>query len=77
MTEYVIEKDVPMPDGRRGSKIGPLTTALIAMEVGDSVFMGRKPTEVSGLLGPARKRCPDWVYAMRSVEGGCRIWRVK
>lgn len=74
MTEFKIEKGVPLPpkkSGGRGRK-----HPFYEMEVGDSVLVvGKERNIVSGLVGnPSRKY--GFKFATRAVEGGVRVWRI-
>lgn len=78
MTEYKIEKGVPLP-ARAGSVRGGLMSAVRAMEVGDSLFAaGKKASNVSGTGRVVGQRMKDGRnYTVRTVKGGVRIWRIK
>lgn len=83
--EFVIEKGVPLPalvpprasqrTERLAALRSALRSALLAMEVGDSVFV---PTfsvnPVSGEAGGWKSYYPS-IFTSRSVEGGHRVWR--
>lgn len=78
MTEYKIEKGVPLPE-RAGGFRGAFMSAVRAMEVGDSLFAaGKKGSNVSATGRVVGERMKDGrKYTIRTVEGGVRIWRIK
>lgn len=71
--ELKIESGIPIPGDRRRSGI---RSALRQMAVGDSFFIGgvnantRAHNNASQILGKGN-------YAVRQVEGGYRVWRIK
>lgn len=69
MSEYKIEKDVPIPpkNAGRGSKY-----PFPEMEVGDSILVELKQSSAATLT----RAIPDMKFATRKVEGGTRIWRI-
>lgn len=70
-SRYVIEKNVPIPAPK--GRVGSLQSMLRAMAKGDSIFVsGRK---AGGNFGNLQLLKPK-KFVSRSVEGGCRIWRV-
>ena len=78
--EFVIEKGVPRPTPRspdRSLRKQALRRALLAMEVGDSVFVPgcQTSSEAAGMAGGWKSYYPD-IFTSRVVEGGCRIWRI-
>lgn len=70
MTDFVIEKNIPMPLGRRKG----LPAALRAMEVGDSIFVTVPYGSVCGSTNTVAKEL-GFTFTRRVVEGGYRIWR--
>lgn len=65
-----IEKGIPLPAPIETS----FTNLVRKLEVGDSIFLaGKSP----GSFGWVTKFVPTFKLAMRSVEGGTRIWRLK
>jgi hypothetical protein len=70
---YKIEKGIEI--SRRGNaRIYPFDQ----LEPGDSFFVpGAAHAKLSGPTNYARKRWPDRKFAVRSVDGGIRVWRVK
>lgn len=73
MTDFVIEKNIPLPLPRgKGSGI---KAGLISMEVGDSVFFeGWTNARACGSVAGAKKNS-DRQYTTRKVDGGVRVWR--
>jgi hypothetical protein len=71
-----IEDDIPLPPlvfvrevKRRG-----LTQTLMRMQPGQSVFVpGIAPERMGGRLQHVRSTGRQ--FAVRTVEGGCRVWR--
>lgn len=78
MSEYVIEKGVPIPVPATSGNIQGKTGIFRSMEVGDSFFV-RGATPTSGEVRSWRQTAINCGgrAAVRSVEGGCRIWRTK
>jgi hypothetical protein len=70
--EIKIEKGVPLPSNARG----PLSKLPFEqMEIGDSVFFpGKKAAQMSGYL--AKSRHLGKQFTARTLDGGCRIWRI-
>ena len=74
MTEFVIEKNVPIPQ-----KLAPnsLVATLCKMEIGDSIFL-ENPTQAK--VSQARQtatRKSSFVFVTRKVDGGVRFWRAE
>ena len=73
MTEFKIEKNIPMPP-LTSAKNG-LTATLRNMEIGDSTFVNVKTTaEISSSLAYVRNRY-KFKFASRHMGGGIRLWR--
>lgn len=75
--EIKIEKGIPITKIAVGHRPkGNVTTALEAMEINDSIFLGGfssiKASAHSFRVGKNTGR----KFAVRAVEGGARIWRV-
>lgn len=89
MSEYEIEKGVPMPVGPHGKERKWDQYPWAKMEVGDSFFVptpeAKDPVKAqSRLLGSLnnsgrawRKKTghENWRFLGRRVEGGVRVWR--
>lgn len=73
--ELKIEKGVPLSDQRgRPMKWGKFAE----MEPGDSVFVpDLNAYRMSGRLAPTKKKYPNRQYTIRTVDGGCRVWRLE
>jgi len=67
-----IEKNVPMPSLQRATG---LLSAMMQMEVGDSVFVKDKTTATLSSCLTYAKRKTGNKFASRTVEGGVRVWR--
>ena len=74
MTEYKIEKNVPIPQPKTGGQFRGLPQVLRGMQIGDSVFerniatarsASHKASNGSGLK-----------FVVRKEGSGSRIWRV-
>jgi hypothetical protein len=77
MTEYKIEKGVPMPNHGNGGREFPLPAVLRKMEIGDSVLVvNRSRDSVCGTTSFV-KRETGATFSTRVVGGGVRIWRIK
>lgn len=76
MSKLTIDKGVPLPPPNSGP--GPLTRAMRAMAVGDSIFLPDKTqAQVSGHVSAVRQKGNAHLcFAIRNVEGGVRIWRI-
>lgn len=67
-----IERGIPIPPARNNQNI---TATLRRLKKGDSVFIpGKKAVEMSGFVNNAGM---TGKLTMRSIDGGCRIWRIK
>lgn len=73
MTEYVIEKNVPMPLRKLGRRADVLTKTLISLDVGDS-FLVKK--QLRSRLSQIGKRAGK-VFSARAVGDELRVWRIK
>ena len=74
MSTIKIEKGVPIPDRGQGR---PSIYPWNDMEVGDSFFAkGKSAKKFSGVAAKAGI-IRGWKFSIRTVEGGCRVWRVK
>lgn len=75
--EFVIEKDVPLPESHSSHR-GGLSGALRKMEVGDSILLKDKSQHFISAAGQtvAMRENDGRKYMTRTVEGGVRIWRV-
>lgn len=75
-TKFEVEKNIPIPK----MKTGPGRSSIYPweeLEVGDSFFVpGKTPKQMSGLASSRSKRGDGVKFKTRSVEGGCRVWRV-
>lgn len=72
MSEFKIEKGVPIPQPKSG-KVGGWARALADADIGDSVFLaGRNAKDVVGGVGNHGNR---WA-TVRTVEGGVRVWKI-
>lgn len=78
MTEPKIEKGIPVSprqnNGGRKRGSGPFSKVLIKMGVGDSALFDLIPNKMDAA---ARNAFGKGAYAVRTVEGGCRVWRLK
>lgn len=68
-----IESGIPMPVKPRGRGIYPYQE----LKVGQSFFVPKPIGLMSGSLSYARLKLAPSKFVARSVEGGCRVWRVK
>lgn len=75
MSQFAIEKGVPIPPSATGPKSGS-KYPYREMEVGDSFFVpGGKRSTVSGVLQSRHAR-PHGKFTLRTVDGGVRVWRI-
>lgn len=72
--ELTIDKGVPLP--RRPDYIGLVAATLAKMSVGDSVFLPATRYKAGATWHIAAKLSGKKV-AVRSVDGGSRVWRIK
>lgn len=74
-----IEKNVPIPEPLPGRGGRPPKYPFREMEVGDSFFFAGTPKTAKRLYVSASKfgKRNNRRYAVRSVEGGYRVWRVE
>lgn len=76
MTEYVIEKGVPIPDGYQRTDGASKTSVIRTMVVGDSFMLeGAQPGEKAVYTWRNTARNVGAKVAIRKVDGGCRVWR--
>lgn len=75
-TSFRIEDGIPLPplDFTRKTKQRGLTEILMRMQVGQSVFV---PDVTSERMGGRLQhvRATGRKFAVRTVDGGCRVWR--
>ena len=70
MSDYVIEKSIPMPAVKGGAST-PFSKAIKSLEVGDSFVVEKK--RGTGCLAKHYGR----KFATRTVDGVTRIWRTE
>lgn len=74
MSNYVIQKGVPIPDGQSGTGKMAALRSLARAEIGDSVFLpGTKPSSINNMVVQAAG--PGW-YRTRKEGDGYRIWKI-
>jgi uncharacterized protein (DUF2249 family) len=71
--ELVIESGIPIPPQKRN--LSGVAKALLALKKGQSVFIPNKTPP--GLAGYVQTYKLAGKLTMRTVEGGCRVWRIK
>ena len=73
--EFKIESGIPMP----GHKSGPRARKYPwkDMKVGDSFFVPNKRAGVMSSACIAAQKYGRGTFRARTVEGGCRVWRVE
>ena len=78
---FQIETNIPLPTGTRGA---PAKYPLADMHVGESFFVPCEGAEckvwrgrLNGTVARFCKANPDMKFAIRSVDGGLRVWRTK
>lgn len=78
MSDYVIEKDIPVPKktGWNGGWKGPVRRCLEALDVGDSFFVTLTRAGIYAAAATAAKGT-GFKFTVRQVEGGFRVWRTK
>ena len=72
MTDFVIEKNIPIPVLNQGQSKG-YSEVLRKLQVGDSVVLPIPRTSLSlagSILGSGN-------FAARKCDGGYRVWRLK
>jgi hypothetical protein len=75
MTEYVIEKGIPLPNSAEVKGRG-LPEALRQMDVGDSVLSGgQKESSVRAMAARMPLEFPGRKYSVRKTGAALRIWR--
>jgi hypothetical protein len=79
VSEFVIERGVPLPPARYGRKPGSFMETVRSLNVGDSfVVTGKHQDVVASTCRVVRGRMNDGRnYATRKVDGGVRVWRIK
>ena len=68
---YQIEKGIPMPEGKPGSKY-----PFDGMKVGDSFLVPRKDRSCVSSAATAYSKKYGTKFSMRTVDGVLRIWRI-
>lgn len=73
----IIEKNIPIPAGRKPGRSADKYAILTNMEVGDSVIV--TGVKVASVAHQARAIGKDagYKFTVRPVEGGVRVWRSK
>ena len=74
MTDFTIEKDIPLPDRRKGGR--PRLYRWEDMEVGDSVLVGCYETAKMGQEW-ARRHQRRFTYQKQLDGSGWRVWRAE
>lgn len=67
-----IDRNVEIPEGRTRYPFSE-------MEAGDSIFFVNERKAASARIAAVRyagRYHPTWVFTLRRVEGGWRLWRV-
>ena len=72
---FVIEKGVPPPALNKNGANG-LKSAILSMEVGDSLFYPSEAKQPHLNLFQVTKHLKERNYTCRMVEGGARLWRL-
>jgi hypothetical protein len=73
---FEIETGIPMPDDRGSGMSGALRRLALDGKIGDSVFFpGKRTNDLNGVLGNLKIKA-GWQVA-RTVDGGCRVWKVR
>jgi len=72
MINITIDKNIPLTEKNKNSKY-----PFLKMEVGDSFFIKNiKGRDFAAIAWSSGKRL-DMKFAVRTVEGGCRCWRIE
>jgi hypothetical protein len=71
MTDYVIEKNVPLVQTAGRPPVYP----FLQMEIGDSFFAANVSRGIGNAATSAGKTLGR-TFKTRTVEGGVRVWRV-
>lgn len=80
---FTIEKNIPLPKTRRGQRPRGLTAALRLLKVGDSVLVPyegntrRAAVGRAGSISSQLGKSIGFVFAMRTLDEGVRIWRIE
>jgi hypothetical protein len=75
---YEIENDIPLPKPTAGGPHkGEMRKAIETLSIGQSIFVrDKKNNYVSSICQPSQKKF-GYRFTVRTVDGGCRIWRIK
>ena len=74
-SQFKVEKNVPLP-GNAGKGGAYARYPWKQMQIGDSLFVeGFTAAQFSGRVSYARKSL-GLQFISRTVDGGCRVWRV-
>jgi len=71
--DFKIEKGFSISTAAYGSGVSKYP--WLAMEIGDSFFSAGK--SVQQAAASWNRDHPDTKFTTRSVEGGCRVWRIR
>lgn len=78
MSQFTIDKGVPLPPHRPSGGMGRLPTyPWHQMEVGDSFFVpGGVLKKLATAASATARRHPPLRFSLRTVDGGVRVWRI-
>jgi len=72
MDEFKVEKNIPIPKYSREHKY-----PWDEMDVGDSFYVSQESAAGARASASSRAKDGHGKYASRTVEDGCRIWRIE
>lgn len=75
-SEFVVEKNVPIPRARRARSAVADTASKLRPNY-SFLVKGVNATQASQRIQVVRKEFPKRGYTVRTVDGGARIWRTK
>jgi hypothetical protein len=73
--KFIIEKNIPNPTPMQ---YGGLQGVFERLKVGDSVWVGKSNTQLSGYTNKCRKLGKKFTTRTEVKDGvkGCRVWRI-
>lgn len=75
MSNFVIEKGIPVPETANGNGVRSPKYPFASMEIGDSIFVADK-SKMNSTVAAAAQRT-GFKFKFASENGGTRIWRVE
>lgn len=75
MSQIKIDKNVPIPERMYGGNWSKYP--FRRLEIGDSLFVDGKTAAQFGGTVSHWKAATGFKFTCRTVDGGCRVWRIE